>query len=56
MGGNIGNCFKIAAPESGTINGNSPNRFPDDYSQDINSGNCILYAALNTGTNGGVYI
>lgn len=27
--------------------------FPDDYCSDVNSGRCVLYAALNTGTNDG---
>ena len=58
-GGNIGNALfqdsstgnPVPVTETAQI------AFPDDYSQDINSGNCILYAALNTGTNGGdVYI
>ncbi len=54
-GGTIGNALlkdgktgnPVAVTETAEI------AFPEDYFSDVYSGNCVLYAALDTGTNGG---
>jgi hypothetical protein len=56
--GGIGNAlFRDSTGNPVPVTEKAQIAFPDDYSQDVSSGNCVLYAALNTGTNGGdVYI
>jgi hypothetical protein len=56
--GTIGNAvFTDSTGNPLTVMETAEIAFPDDYDADVNRGNCVLYAALNTGTNDGdVYI